>query len=235
MKSLKDFIRTEIQEDGSPDTDGDGLLSPSELHQHLDIQKRGKVDLADYAAHVMFHTHHPEYLAHVVPTFNDIQKRHSEGQELCEHDPVMNKLKNNASLVATDYPMFEGKEASHSDEDPPPILMMRRKSIRLFPNGQKVALYYIDKLNKYVSIPYSSMMALVPEETVFDKIKVVKETKQTVVVEHLDGSTTEVTPQVADSIMNLYKKINETNKEKLADMLEASAKHFQTIVKFSKE
>lgn len=235
MKSLKDFIRTEIKEDGSPDTDGDGWLSPSELHQHLDIQKRGKVDLADYAAHVMFHAHHPEYLANVVATFNDVQKRHSEGQELCENDPVMNKLKNKAALVATDYPMYEGKEASHSDEDPPPILMMRRKSIRLFPNGQKVALYYIDKLNKYVSIPYSSTMTLVPEETVFDKVKIVKETNQSVVVEHLDGTTTEVTPQVAHSIMNLHKKINETNREKLADMLEASAKHFQTIVKFSKE
>jgi hypothetical protein len=40
---------------------------------------------------------------------------------------------------------------------------------------------------------------------------------------------------MAKSIMDLYKKINEANKEKLADMLEASAKHFQTVVKFSKE
>jgi hypothetical protein len=235
MKSLKDFIRTEIQEGGSPDTDGDGLLSPSELHQHLDIQKRGKVDLGDYAAHIMFHAHHPEYLAHVVPTFNDVQRRHAEGQEMCEHDPVMKKLKSNAALVATDYPIYEGREATHTEEDPPAMLVMRRKSIRLFPNGQKVALYYIDKLNKYVSIPYSGIMTVVPEETVFDRVKNVKETKQSVVVEHLDGTTSEVTPQVAHSIMNLYKKINETNREKLADMLEASAKHFQTIVKFSKE
>jgi len=235
MKSLKDFLRTEIQEGGSPDVDGDGLLSPSELHQHLDIQKRGVVDLGDYAAHIMFHAHHPEYLAHIVPTFNDIQKRHAEGQEMCEHDPVMKKLKGNSSLVARDYPMYEGREASMAEDDPPAVLIMRRKSIRLFPNGQKVALYYIDKLNKYVSIPYSGIMTVVPEETVFDKVKNVKETKQSIVVEHLDGSTTEVTPQIANSIMNLYKKINETNREKLADMLEASAKHFQTIVKFSKE
>ena len=38
--------------------------------------------------------------------------------------------------------------------DPPQILIMRRKSIREFPNGQRVALYQIDKLNRYITIPY---------------------------------------------------------------------------------
>jgi ClpP class serine protease len=55
------------------------------------------------------------------------------------------------------------------------------------------------------------------------------------VVEHLDGSVTEITPQMAKQMMDLYKKINEANKAKMQDMLEASAKHFQTIAKFSKE
>ena len=39
MKSLKDFLQREIKEDGSPDQNGDGVLSPTELHHHLDIQK----------------------------------------------------------------------------------------------------------------------------------------------------------------------------------------------------
>lgn len=236
MKSLKDFLQKEIKEDGSPDVDGDGWLSPSELHQHLDIQKRGKVDLGDYAAHIMFHAHHPEYLAHVVETFNDVQKRHAAGQEISPHDPVMKKIKDGAALKATSYPMYEGKEGKDTELDPPAMLVMRRKSIRQFPNGQRVALYYVDKINKYVTVPYEGMQwAAVKEETVFEKVKQVRESKKTMVVEHLDGSTTEVTPQIANDIMSLYKKINETNKQKLADMLESSAKHFQTIVKFSKE
>jgi len=78
-------------------------------------------------------------------------------------------------------------------------------------------------------------MQLSTEETILDKIKIVAEQKQKMVVEHLDGSTSEITPEIANNIMNVYRKINETNKEKMADMLEASAKHFQTIVKFSKE
>ena len=41
--------------------------------------------------------------------------------------------------------------------DPPNILIMKRKSIRQFPNDQRVALYYVDKLNKYVTVPYTAM------------------------------------------------------------------------------
>ena len=99
MKSLKDFLQKEIKEEGSPDKNGDGVLSPTELHHHLDIQRRGVVDLGDYAAHILFHAHHPEYLASVVETFNDVQRLHAAGQEINAHDPVLSKLKDNNGLV----------------------------------------------------------------------------------------------------------------------------------------
>lgn len=41
--------------------------------------------------------------------------------------------------------------------DPPAVLIMRRKSIRQFPNNQRVSLYYVDKINKYVTVPYTAM------------------------------------------------------------------------------
>jgi len=235
MKSLKDFLQREIKEDGSPDENGDGVLSPTELHHHLDIQKRGIVDLADYAAHVMFHTHHPEYLAPVMEKFNDIQRLHAAGHEINAHDPVLSKLKNNSALMATSTPVMEGKTSQARELDPPAVLIMRRKSVRQFPNGQRVALYYVDKINKYVTVPYEDMQWSANEETVFDKIKQVNEDRKTIVVEHLDGSTSEITPQMAKQMIELHKKINEANKAKMLDMLEASAKHFQTIAKFSKE
>jgi hypothetical protein len=40
--------------------------------------------------------------------------------------------------------------------DPPAVLIMKRKSVRMFPNGQRVALYYVDKINKYVTVPYTA-------------------------------------------------------------------------------
>lgn len=41
--------------------------------------------------------------------------------------------------------------------DPPAVLIMKRKSIRQFSNNQRVALYYVDKINKYVTVPYTAM------------------------------------------------------------------------------
>lgn len=57
-------------------------------------------------------------------------------------------------------------KSKNAPNDPPSVLIMKRKSIRQFGNGQRVALYYIDKLDKYVSIPYGSNDAeiIVPDE-----------------------------------------------------------------------
>lgn len=41
--------------------------------------------------------------------------------------------------------------------DPPNVLIMKRKWIRQYPNDQRVALYYVEKINKYVTIPYTAM------------------------------------------------------------------------------
>ena len=35
-------------------------------------------------------------------------------------------------------------------KDPPAVLIMKRRSIRQFADGRKVALYYVEKINKYV-------------------------------------------------------------------------------------
>jgi len=234
MRRLKEFLQIYVNEDGSPDANQDGVLSPSELHQHLDIQKRGVVDMGDYAAHVLFHSHHPEYLAPYIDNFNDVQKRHAAGEKLSDNDPVLRKLENNNTLKATNYPVYEGKTVKqHKELDPPTVLVMRRKSVRQFPNGQRVALYYIDKLNKYVTVPYDDMeFSSMYEEKVIDKIK---DIDKDIVVEHLDGSTTEVTPKMSKNIYKLYNSLNETNQQRLVNMLEESNKHFQTIAKFSKE
>lgn len=53
---------------------------------------------------------------------------------------------------------FMAEGAKHQKAmDPPAVLIMKRKSIRQFPNDQRVALYYVDKINKYVTVPYTAM------------------------------------------------------------------------------
>lgn len=48
-------------------------------------------------------------------------------------------------------------ESKNKSLDPPNILIMKRKSIRQYPNNQRVALYFVDKINKYVTVPYTAM------------------------------------------------------------------------------
>jgi hypothetical protein len=51
---------------------------------------------------------------------------------------------------------FRSLNEAKESLDPPAVLIMKRKSIRMFPNGQRVALYYVDKINKYVTVPYTA-------------------------------------------------------------------------------
>lgn len=44
-----------------------------------------------------------------------------------------------------------------TDKDMPQVLILKRKAIRIYPDNQKVALYYSDALNKYVTIPFGAI------------------------------------------------------------------------------
>lgn len=55
-----------------------------------------------------------------------------------------------------------------SQKEAPSVLLLKRKAIRVFPDGQKVALYYAQAIDKYVSIPYNEIgineQAVAPSE-----------------------------------------------------------------------
>ena len=52
--------------------------------------------------------------------------------------------------------MNEAVEAKLDDFDPPFVLMLKRRAIRMYPDGTRVALYYNRQLNKYFSVPYGN-------------------------------------------------------------------------------
>jgi hypothetical protein len=56
-----------------------------------------------------------------------------------------------------------------SQKEAPSVLLLKRKAIRVFPDGQKVALYYAQAIDKYVSIPYNEIG--INEEIVIDEGK----------------------------------------------------------------
>ena len=38
----------------------------------------------------------------------------------------------------------------------PNVLVLKRKSIRSYPDGMTVAIYYSDRLKKYISVPFGN-------------------------------------------------------------------------------
>jgi hypothetical protein len=48
----------------------------------------------------------------------------------------------------------QGDDNDFDGRDPPIVVIFRRKAIRNFPNGQRVALYYSQLLNKHLAVPY---------------------------------------------------------------------------------
>lgn len=49
------------------------------------------------------------------------------------------------------------KSGYPSDRDIPTVLILKRKAIRVYPDNQKVALYYSQALDKYVTVPFNDI------------------------------------------------------------------------------
>lgn len=124
--------------------------------------------------------------------------------------------------------------------DPPPILIMRRKSIRQFPNGQRVAMYHIDKLNRYVTIPYAETAWAMEEadqvtEDVFYQLQNIVENRSGSVISFGDGSSTKVDVLTAKAILNVHNALTEENKKRYSDMAHQGKDCFDEVAKFARK
>jgi hypothetical protein len=131
-----------------------------------------------------------------------------------------------------------------ASQDPPAVLIMRRKSIRQFGTGQKVAIYYVDKLDKYITVPYGGMTWTVEqsepesntevlEEHVMDHLADIVKNKQAKKVKFQDGSTMRVDTTTANAILKVHGALNHENKQKVSDMVHKGKSHFQKVADFA--
>ena len=74
----------------------------------------------------------------------------------------MNEAKAKEDYLSKFDPRF--KAGYPSDRDIPSVLILKRKAIRVYPDNQKVALYYSQALDKYVTIPFSDIQLGINEE-----------------------------------------------------------------------
>lgn len=118
----------------------------------------------------------------------------------------------------------------------PAVLVMQRKSFRVFPNGQKVAMYYIPRLDKYVTIPYGEgSWSMVPkyEETIIDKLKYISENKQSITVGFENGDTLKVDTRTAKNILQIYESLTVENKKKVQELIEQDKIGFKKMADFA--
>jgi len=239
MKRLSNFLKDKIQEELPAQTQPDGSISPEDLHRHFDVNGDGKVCMHDYASQVAFHNQHPEYLEPYMQTLDQTQKSHASGNIVNHEDPLHNMFKTNMAFVAKSMPeLGEGVQVHEHEKDPPVILVMRRKSIRMFPNGQKVAMYYVDKLDKYVTVPYNdlqwsplSMKEDVSYSVIHQLSTIILEGVGTVKFE--DGSYTKVDKETANSILTVYESLDKKNKQIIENMANESKQNFSKVIDFA--
>ena len=107
------------------------------------------------------------------PTFNNadrmiIQNLFNKMVDLISNNKQINTQVRRAvredTEEVTDEPVM-----LQEDKDPPLVLVIKRKAIRMYPDGTRIALYYNEKLKKYFSVPYqygSGMDAPIQSEEV---------------------------------------------------------------------
>jgi len=146
--------------------------------------------------------------------------------------------------VKEDVEVIEAEQLSENsvdnEKDPPFVLLLKRKAIRVYPDKTKVALYHNKQLDKYFSVPYGPGVdgyvqaeEVELEEAVMDQLQKIKDNHSHGTVNHKDGSASKVDVQTAHAILTVHKNLNDDNKKKFSDMVARSSHHLQKAANFS--
>lgn len=136
--------------------------------------------------------------------------------------------------------IIEADFSKNTYEDPPTVLMLKRKAIRIYPDKTRVALYYSSKLDKHFTVPYGPSIDpniqsehVELDESVMDSLHKIVAGKQAQSVKFANGQTRKVDHYTASAITQVHKAVNDDNKKKLADMVHKSPAHFEKVASFA--
>jgi hypothetical protein len=130
--------------------------------------------------------------------------------------------------------------------DPPTVLVIRRKAIRFYPNGKRIALYHNDKFNLDISVPYfpgkfgGEVPLTVKEElqrlneTIIKKLETIIKNNQNANVVLGNGASVQVQPVLAKRILDLYnhEKLTFKNKHDFSNFVSGNPADFKKVVDF---
>jgi len=137
------------------------------------------------------------------------------------------------------------------EQNPPVMIVLQRKGIRIFPDGKKVAMYHNKQLGLVITIPYAgtgnSPGEVIPGANVqMEEVEDIMESLEQVAAyaqqdnvtshaKHMkfaDGSKLKVSHGAAKAIHMVHGALNDENKKKFADML-TTPKGFEKAAHFA--
>ena len=149
-------------------------------------------------------------------------------------------LVSNNKQIFTQARKVVREDINEDTSNPPFVLLLKRKAIRLYPDGAKVALYYNDKIDKYFSLPYGNNIdspiqaeEVELEEAVMDQLHKIVSAKTGNSVKFANGVTRKIDHFTASAITQVHKALNDANKKKLADMVHKSPEHLAKVADFA--
>ena len=111
--------------------------------------------------------------------------------------------------------------------EPPAVLVVKRKAIRLYPDGTRVALYWSDKLKKYFSVPYGPAIdsSIQAEEYINELVE-----NEELLLN--DGNVISLNEESKQQIIKTYSRLDEINKEIFWQQLTESVTTFGQLYEF---
>lgn len=118
--------------------------------------------------------------------------------------------------------------ANKKHDDLPQVLVLKRKYIQRFPNGQQVALYHSEHLNQFITVPLDNSQFTNTTESVLDNLNLISTTNNIETLVFEDNSTLDIDKECADTILeylekniDLYPNVSSSDKSFLSLLEEA--------------
>jgi hypothetical protein len=139
---------------------------------------------------------------------------------------VREELEEAAPSATSDFPFVP---------DPPAVLVIKRRAVRLYPDGTRVALYFSDKLKRYFTVPFATMssgLSAIQAENFIDELRSSGKLTEQTTLELEDGSQVELDVLMINRIVYAYDGLEEDNKQKFVDLLTSSEESFDKAYEF---
>jgi hypothetical protein len=129
--------------------------------------------------------------------------------------------------VREEVELDEARMDSPLVPDPPVILVIKRKAVRLYPDGTRIAMYWSDKLKRVFSVPYGTVLdAPVQAE---EYIKELTEAEELLLS---DGNTLTLSEETKQVLIDTYSQLDEENKQVFWRQLTESITTFGQLNEF---